>query len=155
MARARGGGASLKGFDSQWSGHSDLKPGSNTPKHTGRCAADCIRFAVPADPTLWTLNSSPAVWLLGSWGRSWSALGSSWRALGHLLGTSWRVLGSWRPLGAVLESFWSDFGGHPSHLGGVLDGLEAILEALGEVLGSKSESKGHLTGVQEGPKSTC
>ena len=79
------------------------------------------------------------------------ALGRTWIALGHLLGALWRVLGSWRPLGGVLEDLWSDFGGHRSHLGGVLDGLEAILEALWELLGSKSEPKGHLMGVQEGP----
>ena len=84
-------------------------------------------------------------------GGSSRGLESSWRALGHLLGTSWRVLGSWRPLGAVLESHWTDFGGLPSHLGGVLDGLEAILEALGELLGSKSEPKGHLTGSKKVP----
>ena len=63
------------------------------------------------------------------------------------------VLGSWRPLGRVLEDLWSDFGGHVSQLGGVLDGLEAILEALWELLGSRLEPKGHLMGVQEGPKS--
>ena len=148
------GGSIPKGISLPWSGVSDAKLGSNTPKHTGRCAADCIRFAVPADPTLWTLNSSLAVWHFRVLGGSWSALGSSWRVLGHLLGASWRVLGSWRPLGGVLEGPWSDFGGHQSYLGDVLDGLEAILEALWELLGSKSEPKGRLMGVQEGPKST-
>ena len=75
-------------------------------------------------------------------------------ALGHLLGASWRVLGSWRPLGGVLEDLWSDVGGHRSHLGSVLDGLEAILEVFWELLKSKSEPKGRLMGVQEGPTST-
>ena len=73
-------------------------------------------------------------------------------ALGSTLELSW---GSWRPLGAVHESLWSDFGGHPSHPGGVLDGLEAILEPLGALSGSKSEPKVRLMGVQESPKSTC
>ena len=47
--------------------------------------------------------------------------------------------------------------------GAILEAIRAILEAswmvlkpeaLGELLGSKSEPKGHLTGVQEGPKLT-
>ena len=122
--------------------------------HTGRCTADCIRFAVPADPTLWTLNSSPAIWIFESWGvlgEPLGALGSSWRVLGHLLGTSWSVLGSWNSLGGVLESLWSDFGGYPIHLGSFLDGHEAILEALWELLGSKSDFKGHLSGSKKVP----
>ena len=82
------------------------------------------------------------------------ALGSTWIALGHLLGASWRVLGSWRPVGGVLEDLWSDFGGQGSHLGGVLDGFEAVLETLLGFLGSESEPQGHLMGVQECPTST-
>ena len=74
------------------------------------------------------------------------ALGSSWRALGHLLGASWRVLGSWRPLGGVFEGLWSDCGGHQSHLGGILDGLEVLWRA-------KSEPEGHRMLAREGPKS--
>ena len=105
---------------------------------------------LPCGPSTQALQSG----ILGSWGGSWSTLGSSWRVLGHLLGASWRVLGSWKPLGGVLEGPCSDFGGHQSYLGDVLDGLEVILEALWELLGSKSEPKGRLMGVQKGPKST-
>ena len=75
-------------------------------------------------------------------------------ALGHLFGASWKVSGSGKFLERVPEDLWSDFGGHRNHLGGVLDGLEAIPEALWELLGSRSEPKGHLMGVQEGPKWT-
>ena len=76
------------------------------PMHTGRCAADCIRFAVPADPTLWTLNSSPAVWILEPWG----AIGEPLGALGSSLGTSWALLGVSWALGGLLDQSLRAFG---------------------------------------------
>ena len=81
---------------------------------------------------------------------SWELLDSSRAPLGRFLEGLGLLEASWR----VLEDLWSDFGSHRSHIGGVLDGLEAIVEALWELLGSRSETKGHLMGVQEGPKWT-
>ena len=65
------------------------------------------------------------------------------------MGASWRVSGSWKPLGGVLKELWGNFGGHRSHLGNVLDRLETISEPLWELLGSEPEADSQLMGVQE------
>ena len=81
---------------------------------------------------------------------SWELSEGSLAPLGRFLEDLGLLEASWR----VLEALGSDLGGDRSHLGAVLDGLEAILEALWELLGSKGEPKGHLMEVQKGPKST-
>ena len=66
------------------------------------------------------------------WGRFWEGFGTSWRLLGHFLGSFfdafiWNALqkGSWRLLGLILARFWRIW--------------EASWERFGEVLGFKKQ----------------
>ena len=97
---------------------SDAKLGFNTPTNTGRCAADCIRVASPADPGNRTSDLVPASWTLESGPRD-----------GVLLEVSMRVRrASWAPWKLVWKASWSVLGGLLGSSGEALGGQNRSLE---------------------------
>ena len=133
VGRARGVGVSLKGFDSRGLDTAALDHNLKTPKHTGRCAADCKTLGDTAAHLSGRKHGGRGACLeslFGKWldsnldrklrlGRFWSPLGSVLGALGCVLGA----------LGAVLVALGDSWGA----LGGLLGALGRVLGALGAV----------------------